>query len=301
MSDLAIIIPAYKETFLEEAIQSISSQTCKDFTLYVGDDCSPYPLKNIVDNYTGKIKIIYHRFETNIGGKDLVAQWERCIALSKNEKWIWLFSDDDVMEPNCVASFYKAIKETSSYYDVYHFNVNIIDEHSKVKKVPPSYPQVLDSYQFYKKKMLGKIISLVVENVFSRNIYEKTGGFQNFDLAWGSDTATWIKFSSDKGMYTIPKSKILWRESSQNISPNHSTPIVIRKTNALLDFFQWSFNYFQNKSINCYWVSYHAFIIRCRHFKKYISQYQLNTLIKQFGKIHYKSYLNFITKLLIKL
>ena len=137
MSDLAIIIPAYKETFLEEAIQSISSQTCKDFTLYVGDDCSPYPLKNIVDNYTGKIKIIYHRFETNIGGKDLVAQWERCIALSKNEKWIWLFSDDDVMEPNCVASFYKAIKETSSYYDVYHFNVNIIDEHSKVKKVPP--------------------------------------------------------------------------------------------------------------------------------------------------------------------
>lgn len=301
MSDLAIIIPAYKETFLEEAIQSISSQTCKDFTLYVGDDCSPYPLKNIVDNYAGKIKIIYHRFETNIGGKDLVAQWERCISLSKNEKWIWLFSDDDVMEPNCVASFYKAIKETSSYYDVYHFNVNIIDEHSKVKKVPPSYPQVLDSYQFYKKKMLGKIISLVVENVFSRNIYEKTGGFQNFDLAWGSDTATWIKFSSDKGMYTIPKSKILWRESSQNISPNHSTPIVIRKANALLDFFQWSFNYFQNKSINCYWVSYQAFIIRCRHFKKYISQYQLNTLIKQFGKIHYKSYLNFITKLLIKL
>lgn len=301
MSDLAIIIPAYKETFLEEAIQSIASQTCKDFTLYVGDDCSPYSLKNIVDNYVDKIKIIYHRFETNIGGKDLVAQWERCIALSKDEKWIWLFSDDDVMEPNCVASFYRAIHETSSYFDIYHFNVNVIDEYSKVKKIPSTYPLVLNSYQFYKGKMLGKIISLVVENIFSRNIYEKTGGFQNFDLAWGSDTATWVKFSSDKGIYTIQESKILWRESSQNISPNHSTPIVIRKTNALLDFFQWSFNYFQNKNTNCFWINYQAFVIRCRYFKKYIPQHQLNILIKQFGKIHNKSYLNFVTKLLIKL
>lgn len=301
MSDLAIIIPAYKETFLEEAIQSIASQTCKDFTLYVGDDCSPYPLKNIINNYANKIKIVYHRFETNIGGKDLVAQWERCIALSKSEKWIWLFSDDDVMEPDCVASFYKAIKETSSYYDIYHFNVNVIDEYSQLKKESPAYPLVLDSYQFYKGKMLGYIASLVVENIFSREIYKETGGFQNFDLAWGSDTATWIKFSSRKGLYTISESKILWRKSTQNITPDHSTTMVIRKTNALLDFFRWSFNYFQNRNINCFWVNWQAFIIRCRNFKRYMTQQQLNMLIKQFGNIHHKSYLNFVTKLLIKI
>ena len=51
MKRLAIIIPAYKATFLSAALDSISAQTCKDFTLYVGDDCSPEPIGNIVEQY----------------------------------------------------------------------------------------------------------------------------------------------------------------------------------------------------------------------------------------------------------
>ena len=48
---LAIIIPAYKATFLPAALDSIAMQTCKDFTLYVGDDCSPEPIGSIVEQY----------------------------------------------------------------------------------------------------------------------------------------------------------------------------------------------------------------------------------------------------------
>ena len=40
MSNLAIVIPAYKSTFLPVALDSIVAQTCKDFTLYIGGDCS---------------------------------------------------------------------------------------------------------------------------------------------------------------------------------------------------------------------------------------------------------------------
>lgn len=67
---LAIIIPAYKATFLTAALDSIAAQTCKDFTLYVGDDCSPEPIGNIVEQYRDKIDLVYQRFETNLGGKD---------------------------------------------------------------------------------------------------------------------------------------------------------------------------------------------------------------------------------------
>lgn len=54
---LAIVIPAYKSTFLSAALDSIAAQTSKDFTLYVGDDCSPHDLKSIVGKYTDKIDI----------------------------------------------------------------------------------------------------------------------------------------------------------------------------------------------------------------------------------------------------
>ena len=117
---LAIIIPAYKAEFLPAALDSIVAQTCKDFTLYVGDDCSSEPIGDVVEQYRDKIELVYLRFDTNLGGKDLVAQWERCIAMSQDEPYIWLFSDDDVMESNCVELLLQQIENTKGTYDLYH-------------------------------------------------------------------------------------------------------------------------------------------------------------------------------------
>lgn len=125
-NSLAIVIPAYKSTFLAAALESIAAQTCKDFTLYVGDDCSPNPIGEIVDRYWDKINLVYKRFDTNLGGKDLVAQWERCIDMTQGEEWLWLFSDDDVMEEKCVEEFYKTI-QCKPDAGLVHFNVKRLD------------------------------------------------------------------------------------------------------------------------------------------------------------------------------
>ena len=56
---LAIVIPAYKERYLAETLESIRLQTCKDFNLYIGDDCSSENIKGVVDTYSSKMDIIY--------------------------------------------------------------------------------------------------------------------------------------------------------------------------------------------------------------------------------------------------
>lgn len=90
------------------------------FTVYVGDDCSTNDFASLINEYRNKIDIVYHRFDSNLGGRDLVGQWERCISLTQNEKWIWLFSDDDIIGSNCVDLFYKEIENNSTAYDLYH-------------------------------------------------------------------------------------------------------------------------------------------------------------------------------------
>ena len=283
---LAIIIPAYKSTFLGDTIKSITNQTSHNFTLYIGDDGSPFPIKDIVDVYKDSINIIYRRFEDNIGKTDLVSHWERCVKMTNNEPYIWLFSDDDIMEPDCVERFYEHLALTKSSYDIYHFNVKVIDEMNEVVRTPPFYPQNLDSFTYYKMKMMARLSSLVVENIFSRDIYDQCNGFQNFDLAWGSDTATWVKFSSRKGFYTINDSFVLWRSSSQNISPDLSLPIVKRKVNALLDFFEWSHSFFKQKNQNCTWYNIRAFISRMKLFHKYMDNDSLKNAVWRFCSIH---------------
>lgn len=241
MKQLAIIIPAYKDSFLRQALDSIAAQSCKDFVLYIGDDCSPYHLNTIVEKYRNKIDIVYKRFENNLGGKDLVAQWERCIAMSQGEPYIWLFSDDDVMEPQCVKEFLDLDNTTKENFLI-HFNLKIIDESGiEDKSILKPYPQILSSKEYLDRKLyLSKgdgLISFVVEFIFSRKVYEETRGFQNYDLAWGADFMTWLKFSSKlKGIYTIDKKDacVRWRKSGLNISPNLTRPILLRKIHSLI-------------------------------------------------------------------
>lgn len=45
------LLPAYKPDFFKEALDSILGQTYRDFKLIIWDDCSPYDLKSIVDEY----------------------------------------------------------------------------------------------------------------------------------------------------------------------------------------------------------------------------------------------------------
>lgn len=138
---LAIILPAYKSKFLRRTLLSIESQTETNFIVYLCDDASPEPLKEISKKsalYPNQL--IYHRFPENMGSQSLVSHWERCISLSK-EPWIWLFSDDDLMDPTCVEGFYKALHKTDSKYDLYRFNTKIIDECDQIIGINPPHPE----------------------------------------------------------------------------------------------------------------------------------------------------------------
>lgn len=245
MNSLAIVIPAYKATFLKETLESIANQTDKRFTLYIGDDCSPYDLESIVDEFKYRMEIVYRRFDTNLGGKDLVAQWERCIALTNDEPYIWLFSDDDIMDSHCVESFYKAA-EINPEYDVLRFDVNVIDGKGKFLRVS-KYPETISSRNLYLEKIKGSLECFVVEYIFKRSAFIREGGFVNFDLAWGSDLATWVKFGKATGIRSLTDSNILWRSSGENISTNFNPAIISRKISALVECLKWGYKEFPDK------------------------------------------------------
>lgn len=242
---LALVIPAYKLDYLDAALDSLVRQTNKDFNVYIGIDASPYNLEEVIGRYQTKLSISTIRFKNNLGGKDLVAQWERCITMTNDEPWIWLFSDDDLIGPKCVELFYQEI-EKEKKYDIYHFNTTIIDRVGNIIKKTKSYPKIYDSKKFYKAKSRGKIESFVVENVFSRDIYQKIGGFVKFDLAWGSDTATWAMMASNKGIKTIYGDYVYWRKSDKNITPKINPIVLQRKLYAGVEFIKWA---------NSYWLS----------------------------------------------
>lgn len=281
-NNLAIVIPAYKSTFLAAALDSIAAQTCQDFTLYIGDDCSPHNLVEIVDRYRDKINLVYKRFDTNLGGKDLVAQWERCIDMTQGEDWLWLFSDDDVMEKNCVEEFYKTINEKPKA-GLIHFNVNRLDNATGKISPLPKFPDFCSSKFYLDEKLKGHLISFVVEFVVRRDVFFDNGRFQNFDMAWGSDFISWVKFSDAAGgIVTSDHAKVLWRKSNENISPDKSNPVLVRKIHSLISNAKWILDFTSQKGYGNKWFYTKYPLGEIRRNKALLSREQKTELLKEY-------------------
>lgn len=231
---LAIVIPAYRSLFLRQTLESISNQTDKRFRVYVGDDASPEDLRSICEDFKERIDLRYVRFDDNLGRTSLTAQWKRCVELS-SEPWVWLFSDDDVMDQGCVRAFQS---EPKSGCNLLRFNVNVIDSDGRVVE-RCDFPGRLSARKFARMRLQGKIRSYAVEYIFRRSAFDSAGGFVDFDLAWHSDDATWIRLSSKGGIRTIASSAVSWRRSGGNITSIVTKDIAIRKLNASLEYFRW--------------------------------------------------------------
>lgn len=215
---LAIVIPYYKLTFFEETLKSLFNQTDKRFKVYIGDDASPENPLSLLEKFYGQFDFVYHRFEENLGGTSLVKQWERCIAKLDNEKWIMILGDDDYLENNVVASWYK-------HYDSFYKKSNVIRFASKSVNMKlngvisdsfthPLWEKAADSYY---RRFKGLTRSTLSEYVFSKESFLKFG-FYDFPLAWHSDDAAWLCFTDDKPIYTINESNVFVRHSDKCIS-----------------------------------------------------------------------------------
>lgn len=214
MKKLAIVIPAYKDTFLSETLSSLVNQTNKDFVVYIGDDNSPYPIESVLTPYQNKLQIVYHRFDTNIGGKSLVQQWYRCVELT-TEDYIWLFSDDDILPNDAVERFWNFEKQND--FDICRLPLELMDKGGETMVKLEDYPPHISSSDYLKKRLLREFLSSASEYIFTRRRYEECG-FVEFPLAWCSDDASWANMGREKGIYTISGLPVRLRMSGENIS-----------------------------------------------------------------------------------
>lgn len=210
---LAIIIPAWRDRHFAEALASIRDQADHRFRLYIFDDASSDDLRSIVESAGVGLDIIYHRFEENLGGQDLVAHWHRCIALTENEPWIWLFSDDDIAEPDCVAAFYQLLESDIKGATLLRFNNVVINDAGQVIQRPTPHPEKENALELLEATLTAPTrLWCVPDHIFSREAYLKTEGFVNFPKALFADNATWIRMTALGHVRTIPEVRIYFRK-----------------------------------------------------------------------------------------
>lgn len=234
MPKYSFVLPAYKARFFREALDSILSQTYKDFELIIVNDASPEDLESIVNSYDDP-RIRYYVNKENIGGKDLVAQWNHCLEYATGE-YIILASDDDVYHLEYLEKM-NALVEKYPDVNVFRPRVQIIDKNSSIKKRENYLIEKVSQIEFFYSWLLGIINSGIPYYIFKREALNALGGFKNYPMAWLSDDAT-VLLLSQHGVVSSTETLFSFRQSGYNIS---SLPVnketLNREFNALKLFY----------------------------------------------------------------
>src|SRR5262249_28326771 len=144
----------------------------------------------------------YIRFPSNWGRQSLASHWNRCVTLT-SEPWVWLFSDDDLMDHACTDRLQQGITGHGDEVDVFHFNVIKIDATGAALEQPPAFPPWLSARAFALARLQFALASFAPDFVFSRAAFDRVGGFVEFPLAWCTDDASWVAMAGTKGILTL--------------------------------------------------------------------------------------------------
>ena len=227
-NQLTIVVPAWKPDFLDAALQSIAAQSDQRFDVMVFDDAGPSEIAQIAQRYR---HFKYFRFEKNLGGTNLIAHWNRCLAMI-DTPWVWLFSDDDIMTEDCVTGFYEGL-ERAPEAKLFQFSVKQVDEALAPMHASPAVPHESVS-DFIAARFRSAKISCVPDHIFNwHELKRLQSGFVEFPLAWNSDDATWVALARIAGVHGLPKGEVLWRQSEQNISSSSKNSLTKLKADVL--------------------------------------------------------------------
>lgn len=234
---LAIVIPYYKLTFFESTLISLIGQTDKRFNVYIGDDDSPENPCVLLEKYKSILNFVYQKFEGNLGSTALVKQWERCVGMVADEKWIMILGDDDTIENNCVASFYKHIAEVElKKINVIRYATIVIDQNDAKLTGIHEHPIIEKSSDFLMRKFKGGTRSSLSEYVFRKSIL-KSVGFKNLPLAWYADLLAVLEVSNFDAIYTINEGVVCFRISGLNITSRNDN--LTQKNIASFQFYHY--------------------------------------------------------------
>ena len=211
----SITIPAYKRAYLKECIDSILSQTYKDFELVIVNDSSPEDLDSIINTYADP-RIHYYVNEKNCGAINVVDNWNKCLEYAKGD-YIMCMGDDDKLLPNCLEEYAQLIYKHPGL-GVYHAWTEIIDENSNFVEMTAARCEYESAYSLLWHRWDNRRLQFIGDFLFDTKQLRQNGGFFKLPLAWASDDITAIIAALPKGVANTQKLCFCYRRNSQTIS-----------------------------------------------------------------------------------
>lgn len=241
---ITVAIPAFKDKYLHECIDSILAQTYGNYEIVIVNDASPFDIDTIVSSYTDS-RIRYYKNKKNYGAVRVVDNWNKCLEYAKGD-YIICMGDDDVLLPNCLEDYVSLVDKYPGL-GVYHSWTEIIDENSQFKNITAARCEYESVYSLIWHRWNGRVQQFVGDFMYDVRLLRQNGGFYFLPLAWASDDISAIIAAIPYGIANTQKPGFCYRSNSSTIS---STGNVDIKMKAISEEKEWYATFLKEEPIN---------------------------------------------------
>jgi hypothetical protein len=204
MPKVSVIIPTYNRTrYLSKAIDSVLSQTYKDYEIIVVDDGSTDNTKEVLQKYMGKIKYLYQE------NKGIAAARNFGIRNSTGD-FIGFLDNDDQWLPNKLEIQIKTLEKNSKLAFVCSAS-HVIDEQGSI----------IDFWRVKSKESFENLFEgnfiLCLTVLMRRQCLDKIGGF-DIAVSGSDDWDMWLRLSKSYQFCHIDIPLTKYRIHNSNVS-----------------------------------------------------------------------------------
>jgi Glycosyl transferase family 2 len=187
-------IPTYdRPVLLQEAIESVLSQTFSDFRLLISDNASNAGTRDVVASFTDP-RIAYNRSNRNVG---MIGNFNRIIELADTE-YLMILPDDDLLYPDYLSSVMETLEQFQSV-GLVHTAFNLIDTESRVRTAMSPMkrrrPITLESGECYLERSMTAVWPICFSSATYRTrAIVEAGGFREDEQPF-ADLPMWMRMA----------------------------------------------------------------------------------------------------------
>lgn len=177
---VSIIMPVFNaQKYVNEAINSVISQTYKNWELIITDDCSTDNTQMIVDKYVSQYSNInYYRLSKNQGP----AIARNNSLMKANGKYIAFLDSDDVWMSHKLDTQLRYMKENKIAFS--YSNYSLINEQGMLLNRTITVPKSITYNQYLRNTIIG-CLTVIIDK-------EQVGDFRIPEIRTSEDMALWL-------------------------------------------------------------------------------------------------------------
>ncbi len=234
----SVTIPAYKDRYLKETIDSVLAQTYQNYEVVIVNDASPYDLDSIVGQYSDP-HIRYFKNEKNCGALNVVDNWNICLSHATGD-YLLCIGDDDNLTPRCLQDFAYLI-EKYPQLDLFHARSEVIDDDSHfvcLLEERPEWESVYSLIYNPRNTHLG-------DWLFKTETLRRNGGFYKLPFGWQSDDISAFIAAASHGVANTKEPGFQYRGNALSIS--HDMRSIEEKIEAVHHAIKWRLDFVADK------------------------------------------------------